>query len=225
MGEAQGNKYRTSNPDLPASIEKQHQNVQESYNSLLQTATQIKNRLLDSLEKFKDYEDTLQSIFENIDKWEPEIVEELSKTVETIDEVTEELENVRGIHNRLQNEKSRLATAIQACEAASASISRPSSPLDDNTDQKRENEAKQKLEDLIDQDETYAQRIRVLLENVEDLNIISRYDDLLDKVQSRMSELGVQMNELGDVEKQNQHSRNGLKIQKTQLLSICNSHP
>ena len=59
--------------------------------------------------------------------------------------------NFQGIHNRLQNEKSRLATAIQACEAASASISRPSSPLDDNTDQKRENEAKQKLEDLIDQ--------------------------------------------------------------------------
>ena len=89
------NTTTASNPDLPASIEKQHQNVQESYNSLLQTATQIKNRLMDSLEKFKDYEDTLQSIFENIDKWEPEIIEELSKTVETIDEVTDELENVR----------------------------------------------------------------------------------------------------------------------------------
>ena len=103
IGEAQGNKYRTSNPDLPASIEKQHQNVQESYNSLLQTATQIKNRLLDSLEKFKDYEDTLQSIFENIDKWEPEIIEELSKTVETIDEVTDELENVRVSINHFLN--------------------------------------------------------------------------------------------------------------------------
>ena len=108
MGEAQGNKYRTSNPDLPASIEKQHQNVQESYNSLLQTATQIKNRLLDSLEKFKDYEDTLQSIFENIDKWEPEIVEELSKTVETIDEVTEELENVRVSINHFLNKFQKL---------------------------------------------------------------------------------------------------------------------
>ena len=59
----------------------------------------------------------------------------------------------QGLHNRLQNEKSRLATAIQACEAASASISRPSSPLDESPDSnnKRENEAKQKLEDLIDQ--------------------------------------------------------------------------
>ena len=75
---------------------------------LLQTATQIKNRLLDSLEKFKDYEDTLQSIFENIDKWEPEIVEELSKTVETIDEVTEELENVRVSINHFLNKFQKL---------------------------------------------------------------------------------------------------------------------
>ena len=53
----------------------------------------------------------------------------------------------------MQNEKARLATAIQACESASASISRPSSPLDETPDanNKKENEAKQKLEDLIDQ--------------------------------------------------------------------------
>ena len=59
----------------------------------------------------------------------------------------------QGIHNRLQNEKSRLATAIQACEAATASISRPTSPLEeiDGVGQKRELEAKLKLEDLIDQ--------------------------------------------------------------------------
>ena len=60
---------------------------------------------------------------------------------------------LQGLHNRLQNEKARLATAIQACESASASISRPSSPLDEapEANHKRENEAKQKLEDLIDQ--------------------------------------------------------------------------
>ena len=59
----------------------------------------------------------------------------------------------QGIHNRLQNEKSRLATAIQACEAATASISRPTSPLDNTDDpgHRRELEAKLKLEDLIDQ--------------------------------------------------------------------------
>ena len=60
---------------------------------------------------------------------------------------------LQGLHNRLQNEKARLATAIQACESASASISRPSSPLDEapEANHKKENEAKQKLEDLIDQ--------------------------------------------------------------------------
>ena len=52
----------------------------------------------------------------------------------------------------MQNEKSRLATAIQACEAATASISRPTSPMDRTSDSevKRELEAKLKLEDLID---------------------------------------------------------------------------
>ena len=46
-----------------------------------------------------------------------------------------------------------MATAIQACEAATASISRPTSPLEDNdgVGHKRELEAKLKLEDLIDQ--------------------------------------------------------------------------
>ena len=101
VGENQGRKYQDSNPELLSNIEKQHQNVQESYNSLLQTATQIKNRLLDSLEKFKEYEDTLQSIFDNIDKWEPEIVDELDKSVFTIDEATNELENVRVCKSKL----------------------------------------------------------------------------------------------------------------------------
>ena len=82
-------------PELSGNISKQHQNVQESYNSLLQTATQIKNRLLDSLEKFGEYEETLQSIFENIERWEPEIAETLSKEVDTMDEASTELETVR----------------------------------------------------------------------------------------------------------------------------------
>ena len=61
----------------------------------------------------------------------------------------------QGIHNRLQNEKSRLATAITACETATASISRPSSPMDSEHGSEatqKENDAKIKLEDLIDQE-------------------------------------------------------------------------
>ena len=61
-------RYKASNPDIKTTLDKQQQNMQESYNSLLQTATQIKNRLVDSLEKFKEYEDTLQSIFDNIEQ-------------------------------------------------------------------------------------------------------------------------------------------------------------
>ena len=65
-----------------------------------------------------------------------------------------EVDYTQGVHNRLQNEKSRLATAITACETATASISRPSSPMDSehgNEATQRENDAKIKLEDLIDQ--------------------------------------------------------------------------
>lgn len=57
------------------------------------------------------------------------------------------------LHNKLQEEKSRLAVAIQACEAATASISRPSSPRDTLPPPipQRELECRAKLEDLIDQ--------------------------------------------------------------------------
>ena len=60
----------------------------------------------------------------------------------------------QGIHNRLQNEKCRLAAAITACETATASISRPGSPLEQGGGTEaasKENAAKIKLEDLIDQ--------------------------------------------------------------------------
>ena len=95
IGETQVEKYKDSNPDIINVIDKQHKNVQESYNSLLQTATQIKNRLLDSLDKFKEYEDTLQSILENVEKWEPEIENEVTKPVDTMDDAVNELENIR----------------------------------------------------------------------------------------------------------------------------------
>ena len=94
----------------------------------------------------------------------------MSNPIDTIEMATEELDNIRvrlgllfhyhiydyliqGIHYRLQNEKSRLATAIQICETATASIFRPTSPMDAENDnsQKREGDAKLKLEDLIDQ--------------------------------------------------------------------------
>lgn len=57
------------------------------------------------------------------------------------------------MHNKLQAEKSRLAIAVQACEAATASISRPSSPRDilPPSIPIRELEVRARLEDFIDQ--------------------------------------------------------------------------
>nr|XP_022915902.1 nesprin-1 isoform X7 [Onthophagus taurus] len=140
-------------PTVKDVIEKQLNNVQESYNSLLQTAVQIKNRLLDSLAKFKEYEATIDSISNNLDKYEPILDEEMEKPINNLQEAKELLETARGIHNFLQNEKSRLALAVQACEAATASISRPSSPRDTLPPPIpiKELEVRARLEDLIDQ--------------------------------------------------------------------------
>lgn len=57
------------------------------------------------------------------------------------------------LHNKLQAEKSRLAVAVQACEAATASISRPGSPRDTLPPPipQKELECRARLEDLIDQ--------------------------------------------------------------------------
>ena len=57
------------------------------------------------------------------------------------------------MHNKLQGEKGRLAVAVQACEAAAACISRPSSPQDTVPPPipDRELAVRARLEDLIDQ--------------------------------------------------------------------------
>ena len=60
---------------------------------------------------------------------------------------------LQSLHNKLQAEKSRLAVAVQACEAAAACISRPSSPQDTMPPPvpDRELVVRARLEDLIDQ--------------------------------------------------------------------------
>lgn len=57
-------------PQIKPTIEQQLNNVQESYNSLLHTAKQIKSRLDESLEKFLEYERTLESIMVNLNEYE-----------------------------------------------------------------------------------------------------------------------------------------------------------
>lgn len=63
-------KYVKTTPQIKPTIEQQLNNVQESYNSLLHTAKQIKSRLDESLEKFLEYERTLESIMVNLNEYE-----------------------------------------------------------------------------------------------------------------------------------------------------------
>jgi len=66
--------------------------------------------------------------------------------------------------NKLQGEKTRLALAVQACEAAVASISRPSSPVE-STSQIPEQEIsiRLRLEEYLDQVNSKKNRTYVYL--------------------------------------------------------------
>lgn len=152
-GNGQITRYVAVNPEIKTIIETQLQNVQESYNSLLNTALQIKKRLAESLVKFQEYENTLESIMKNLDAYEPEIAQEMEAPMDTLDAAKQRFENARTLHNKLQGEKTRLTLAVEACEAAVACVSRPGSPLDAPPVQipAREVEVRNKLEELIDQ--------------------------------------------------------------------------
>lgn len=152
-GHGQINRYVDSNPSIRSTIETQLQNVKDSYNSLLNTALQIKNRLAESLAKFQEYENTLESIMKNLDTHEAEMNQELNAPLDKLSSAKQSLENARTLHNKLQAEKTRLALAVEACEAAATCVSRPGSPLDAPPIQvpAREIEVRTRLDDLIDQ--------------------------------------------------------------------------
>lgn len=145
-------RYEKDTPNIRSVVETQLKNVQDSYDSLLNTSVQIRNRLQESLVKFEEYEHILDSIQNNLDVYEPEIGE-LEEPAITLDHARKQLKSAQILHNKLQGEKSRLAIAVQACESATASISRPSSPLEPHIPQIPEKEllVRSKLEDFIDQ--------------------------------------------------------------------------
>lgn len=145
-------RYEPTSPAIRPTIETQLKNIQDSYDSLLNTSVQIRNRLQDSLSKFQEYENTLDSIAANLNEYEPQI-DNLEEPATTLDMAQDQLKLAQALHNKLNVEKSRLAQAVQACEAATASISRPSSPLEATIQQIPEKElgVRAKLEDLIDQ--------------------------------------------------------------------------
>jgi nesprin-1 len=151
-GQQQIQRYETISPMIRERIENQIKNIQDSYNSLLHTSIQIKNRLYDSLNKFKEYEDTLDSIMNNLDEMENVIDLEMEKPLVNLAEAKTQLQLMQGFQDKLQQEKHRLMLAVQACEAATASISRPSSPVFNQSPAIPEKEllVRAKLDDLID---------------------------------------------------------------------------
>lgn len=70
-GKAQIHRYVASTPSIQSIVDKQLSNIQDSYNSLYNTAQQIKARLEESLLKFKQYEEMLESIWSNLDDYQP----------------------------------------------------------------------------------------------------------------------------------------------------------
>lgn len=152
-GQGQIERYEQTTPTIRNTIETQLKNIQDSYNSLLNTSVQIRNRLHESLAKFQEYENTIDSIMHNLENYEPIITSELDEPATDLAMAQEQLKLAQNLHSKLQAEKSRLAVAVQACEAATASISRPSSPLETAMQPIPEKElmVRAKLEDLIDQ--------------------------------------------------------------------------
>lgn len=152
-GQSQIERYEQTTPNIRNTIETQLRNIQESYNALLNTSIQIRNRLHESLQKFQEYENTIDSIMHNLENYEPIITTELDEPAVDLTMAQKQLKLAQSLHSKLQAEKSRLAVAVQACEAATASISRPSSPLETAMQPIPEKElmVRAKLEDLIDQ--------------------------------------------------------------------------
>lgn len=89
-GNAQIHRYVASTPSIQSIVEQQLSNIQDSYNSLYNTAQQIKARLEESLMKFKQYEDMLESIWSNLDDYEPLMNKSIDENW-SLDEAKEQL--------------------------------------------------------------------------------------------------------------------------------------
>ncbi|XP_008555407.1 muscle-specific protein 300 kDa isoform X6 [Microplitis demolitor] len=220
-GQHQIDRYISANPNIKPTIETQLQNVQESYNSLLNTAIQIKNRLDESLAKFAEYERTLESIMKNLDTYEPEIVRELEAPLDTLESAEKSLESARMLHNKLQAEKTRLAVAVEACEAAAACVSRPGSPLDAPAIQipSREIEVRTRLEDLIDQKDNRdtGDRLKALFRVIEEKGFLVKLNHMCEKMQTHLANVS---KAVGELEEQ-AHQKNDLKAWINQQRALC----
>ncbi|XP_031632357.1 nesprin-1 isoform X5 [Contarinia nasturtii] len=163
-------RYEKSSPKIRSVISTQLKNVQDSYDSLLSTSVQIRNRLQESLAKFEEYENILDSIQKNLEEYESTF-EDLDEPAITLDMAKDQLKSAQILHNKLQAEKSRLALAVKACETATASISRPSSPVESNIPMIPEKELiiRGKLEDLIDQIQSIVSGLQSTVDELDQL--------------------------------------------------------
>ncbi|KAL3268198.1 hypothetical protein HHI36_007323 [Cryptolaemus montrouzieri] len=198
-------RYASASVATGTSIGKQLDNVQDSYDSLLKTALQIENRLLESLVKFKEYEATLEDIMKNLDVYEPKISEISAHPATNLEGAQQQLEVVKDLNDKLQGEKTRLAIAVQACESA-ASMSRPGSPRDIHPPPvpARELECRARLSNITDQDpkaDRSAAEISLQFEHLEEPGMVKRLHPLLTKVQTCLGQLTSTVLELQEREK------------------------
>lgn len=186
-GQQQIKRYEPFSTSIKEKIESQIKNIQESYNSLLHTSIQIKYRLYDSLNKFKEYEETLENILQNLDGFEKILYMEMIKPLDTLIEARTQLQLMTGLQDKLQHEKQRLVLACQACEAATASISRPSSPVFNQSPQIPEKELviRAKLDDLVDK---ILPRIDSLIDKVKEFDqVLTKRDGINDWIEQQTS--------------------------------------
>nr|CAD7605236.1 unnamed protein product [Timema genevievae] len=217
-GHGQVERYVSTTPSIKVTIEKQLRNVQDSYDSLLHTALQIKvcmgwrsgvvgNILEGALYPHAPY-CPLTLFTSDVEQ----CTHEIETPVGNLETAQSQLETARSLHNKLQSEKSRLAVAVQACEAAAACISRPSSPQDTMPPPIPDKEllVRARLEDLIDQqsdnrqlgEEQQGEKLRLLLKHLESQSFLTRLNALCDKVQGRLSSLSSTVSELEELQKQ-----------------------
>lgn len=93
-GQEQIDRYESTAPSIRDTVAKQIANVNDSHKSLLHTALQIERRLREGLAKFKEYEETLESILSNIDECEPAVTE-LDVPVDSLSHGRELLDKAR----------------------------------------------------------------------------------------------------------------------------------
>ncbi|XP_067130355.1 LOW QUALITY PROTEIN: muscle-specific protein 300 kDa-like [Centruroides vittatus] len=164
------NNYKDQAPEIEDQIKQQLANIQESYDSLLTSAEQIKAQLEDALRKFMNYEETMNNCSRLLTNVEPQLTSDINYKMLSIDSVKDKLDSTKDILSKLNTAKQQLETAIQGFAEATSSISRPTTP-DDGLDTKlneRELQINVQLHDFIEQAESQILALTSIVNEWED---------------------------------------------------------